>query len=222
MWGPRPTQRDNDTDDETKDHDNRYLAGIRAGRNQRDGNRRHRQRQQRPGRQEAIQITEFSDGIFDTWIDYVYSERTQVGLYEELANNETGCYCGKGRMTFPHWPPTTMNEATEQLRNCLTKENTHRRYLTFCWWSFLRRMAIVEEQTTDNDRERYLRTANYLEKNCPIIREELDKDLRHPERPKGWKCDDYCEMVLNKEYDFCSCLCHCRHHRDECPIHSNQ
>jgi hypothetical protein len=38
-------------------------------------------------------------------------------------------------------------------------------------------------------------------------------------RPKGWQCyQDYCEPTLRNRT--CSCLCHCRHHQDKCPIHS--
>jgi hypothetical protein len=38
--------------------------------------------------------------------------------------------CGKSKMSFPHWPLTSLDE---EFRCCLYKHNTHRKYLTECW-----------------------------------------------------------------------------------------
>jgi hypothetical protein len=71
------------------------------------------------------------------WEEFVYSERIRSGIYGKMASL-TGieCRCGKGRMTYPHWPPTSRNEALALLDNCLKTDNTHRRYLAYCWWVF--------------------------------------------------------------------------------------
>jgi hypothetical protein len=42
-------------------------------------------------------------------------------------------------MTFPHWPPTSLDEAKALFNNCLDKENTHRKYLARSWWAFVAR-----------------------------------------------------------------------------------
>jgi hypothetical protein len=83
-----------------------------------------------PSQDGRIQREIQNRSLFDIWMEFVYSERIQEGMYNNLVEtNKRGCECGKGRMTFPHWPPTSLDEAKALFNNCLDKENTHRKYL---------------------------------------------------------------------------------------------
>jgi hypothetical protein len=43
-------------------------------------------------------------------------------MYGKLASlTDIECCCGKGRMTYPHWPPTSQNEALA-LKNAVLSE----------------------------------------------------------------------------------------------------
>ena len=155
------------------------------------------------------------------WMKYVYYTRTQEGLYEELPKLGKGrCYCGKSRMSFPHWPPTSLSEAEVQLQMCFEERNTHRKYLAYCWWSFINNLANMDPWTVSEPQQRYRDGREEIRRRCPAVAEELSTvtKLRVPRRPRGWRCDDYCEITLRERR--CSCLCHCEQHRDQCPIHS--
>jgi hypothetical protein len=127
------------------------------------------------------------------------------------------CRCGKGRMSFPHWPPTSFEEAVAQYEMCLEKGNRHRRYLAYSWWSFINNFATMEPWTIRKRQKRYQDGEKEIRQRCPTVTEELDKCREPPVRPKGWRCYEFCEPILKERK--CSCLCHCRHHRDECPVH---
>jgi hypothetical protein len=51
-------------------------------------------------------------------MEFVYSERIQDRIYEVLTRTNT---CGKGRMAFPHWPPTSFEEARALFETAWTK-----------------------------------------------------------------------------------------------------
>ena len=53
-----------------------------------------------------------TDKLFSLWMEYVRSTRAQEGLYGWLPRLGQGrCHCGRSRMSFPHWPPTSFEEA---------------------------------------------------------------------------------------------------------------
>jgi hypothetical protein len=159
--------------------------------------------------------------LLELWMEYVYSTRMQEGLYDWLPELGRGrCYCGKSRTSFPHWPPTSLEEAEAQFQKCFEERNTHRKYLAHCWWIFINNFANMEPWTVSEPQQRYKDGQEEIRRRCPAVAEELDNDtkLKLPKRPRGWRCDEYCEPTLKERR--CSCLCHCEQHRDQCPIHS--
>jgi hypothetical protein len=85
-------------------------------------------REQRQGKTSHPDDTNMlvSRKLVKIWFQYVYSERTQNGLHTILRITKHGeCYCGKGRMSYPHWRPTSHQEAMDLVYNCFDKENTH-------------------------------------------------------------------------------------------------
>ena len=40
----------------------------------------------------------------------------------------------KGRAPYPHWPPTSHEEAEGLFDNCFSETNLYRKYLPYCWW----------------------------------------------------------------------------------------
>jgi hypothetical protein len=89
-------------------------------------------------------------------MEFVYSERIQDGMYEDLVNAGKGCICGKGRMSFPHWPPTSFSEARALFESRLDKENTHRKHVARSWWAFVARIAAIRPWKQQIKQEIYL------------------------------------------------------------------
>jgi hypothetical protein len=53
-----------------------------------------------PSQDERIQQEIQKRSLFDIWMEFVYSERIQEGMYNNLVEtNKKGCECGKGRMS---------------------------------------------------------------------------------------------------------------------------
>jgi len=155
--------------------------------------------------------------LFESWLEFVYSTRLQDGLYDKLPSARgRKCYCRKGRMSFPHWPPTSIEEATDLYRHCFDKDNTHRRYLPYCWWTFINKLATMHKWPSQDDQRRYEQVASHIQAMCPAVSVELERDMSIPVRPVGWRCDEMCVGILERKD---SCTCFCRHHRDECPVH---
>ncbi|KAN0077548.1 hypothetical protein V8E54_005852 [Elaphomyces granulatus] len=122
-------------------------------------------------------------------------------------------------VSFPHWPPTSYEEAIEQLRCVLGKDIGHRRYLASCWLSFVKQKASSDSF--------YRLLAGLIETKCPTFlheqrKEELEELRRQAQIKycKVFSCSAFCNLVLAQQRR--SCLCHCRRHRDERPAHSNQ
>jgi hypothetical protein len=65
------------------------------------------------------------------WLQYVHEEKEKQGEVGPLPKARR-CRCDKSLTSYPHWPPTTYEEAIAQL-NCLIGESyTHRPYLADC------------------------------------------------------------------------------------------
>ena len=90
----------------------------------------HEQRKYGKGSEKPITLTRTavspkgSKRLIQGWEEYVYAERIRSGMYGKLADLAMG---GKGKMTYPHWPPTSRNEALALLDNCLKEDNIHRK-----------------------------------------------------------------------------------------------
>jgi hypothetical protein len=53
--------------------------------------------------------------LFEAWMEYVYSEGIKNGLYDRLPQLRKGrCKCNKSGIGYPHWPPTSFDEAKVQ------------------------------------------------------------------------------------------------------------
>jgi hypothetical protein len=53
--------------------------------------------------------------IFEAWMELVYSERIKNGLYDRLSRlGKDRCDCKKSQIGYPHWPPTSFEEAKAQ------------------------------------------------------------------------------------------------------------
>jgi hypothetical protein len=165
--------------------------------------------------------TEFDEASSTTellvlWMKYVYYTRTQEGLNDQLPKlGRRRCLCGKSQMSFPHWPPTSQNEAEVQLQMCFEERNSHRKYLAHCWWSFINDIANMEPWIGREPQQRYKDGREEILRRCPAVAEEQRMVTRLPRRPRGWRCNNYCEVTLKERR--CSCLCHCKQHRDQCP-----
>src|SRR5882762_9792427 len=130
---------------------------------------------------------------------------------ESHGNRNRDCDCPLSRTSYPHWPPTSLKEAFDQLYLLQDQHNRHRRYLAHQWWAFVRSQASIRPVY-----ERDVDTADILAL-CPCIQVDLDKDLSATERPAGWRCHNYCRIVMeSRNRD--GCLCFCRNHIDDRPI----
>ena len=156
--------------------------------------------------------------LYDLWKEFVMSTRVKEGQYEQLPTlNEGRCLCGKARISYPHWPPTSTNEADTQFEYCIDERNTHRRPLVINWW---RHFANMEGWTASEKQQRYKDAETTIREASPIVQQELEKSAKIRKRSKGWSCRAYCEKVLTENK--CECLSFCTEHRDECPTHSQQ
>lgn len=156
--------------------------------------------------------------IFEVWMEFVYSERIKNGLYDRLPRlGKDRCECKKSQIGYPHWPPTSFEEAKAQFEYRLREKNTHKKYLTHCWWVFCNNMAEQHPWNVGGKQQIYRKQAEEVERRCPTLQEELIQEEPY-RRPEGWRCFEYCEPTLKK--GSCSCLCFCEHHMGRCPVHS--
>jgi hypothetical protein len=58
--------------------------------------------------------------IWQSWLDFIYNCRHFEGNHANLIIPEKRwvCFCGRAQISYPHWPPTTLPEAFDQL-DCL-------------------------------------------------------------------------------------------------------
>jgi len=138
--------------------------------------------------------------LFESWLEFVYSARLQDGLYGKLPSTRgRKCYCNKGRMSFLHWPPTSIEEATELYGNCFDEDNTHRRYLPYCWWTFNNKLATMHNWPSQDNQRRYEQLASHIQAMCSAVSVELERDRGIPVRPVGWRCNEMCIEILEKK-----------------------
>jgi len=161
--------------------------------------------------------------LYALWIEFAYSERQTRNWFERMPTTGTNkCFCGKGSISYPHWPPTSIEEAREQFEMCQDERNEHRRNLVVQWWRFFNDIADITPWRMSEPQQRYINAEKIIRESSPIVQQELERSttIRRRKRPKRWGCREYCERVLREKE--CSCVCHCEEHRDECPIHAQQ
>jgi hypothetical protein len=155
----------------------------------------------------------------ELWLEFTLAERIKHGWYEKMPNGGQGkCACGRASISYPHWPPSTKEEALRQFEYTMRNENEHRRNLVLRWWEHFNDFANMTPWTACERQGRYKEAAELIKEHSIIVQRELERSWMHEKRPKGWRCHEYCEIVISKKG--VSCLCHCGQHRDQCPIHS--
>jgi len=150
------------------------------------------------------------------WKEFVLATRVKQGWYGKLP--EKGCSCGRARISYPHWPPTSEEESEEQFKYCMNDYNVHRRNLVLRWWEHFNEFVNMLTWDVSERQSYYKEAAELIRVNSVVVRKELERSLTHKKRPKSWSCENYCDKVLTEKQ--VSCLCHCGEHRDNCPIHS--
>src|SRR5882762_2400808 len=98
---------------------------------------------------------------------------------ESHGNRNRDCDCPLSRTSYPHWPPTSLKEAFDQLNLLQEQHNRHRRYLAHKWWVFVKSQASIRPVHFDfisNSYERDVDAADILAL-CPSILVDLDNDL---------------------------------------------
>jgi hypothetical protein len=172
-----------------------------------------------PNRKERIKEKDYSKELVtlrQLWDEFVLATRIGNGYYDKLPRK--GCRCGRARISYPHWPPTSEAESAEQFNYCMDDNNGHRRNLVLRWWEHFNKFANMEKWEVSEQQKYYKDAADLIRLNSLIVQKELERSLTHRKRPKSWSCENYCDKVLTEKQ--VSCLCHCGEHRDSCPIHS--
>jgi hypothetical protein len=154
-----------------------------------------------------------------SWLEYVSSERLELGLEARLPPSSYGLCCGLSRTSYPHWPPTHYREALDQLRSLLGQSAPHRKYLADLWMRYLSRKHAQEGWQPSE----LSRTITLVRDSCPAL-STWDQDGLY-EVSKGKKnrwtqkdCDNVCVPAL-KNPKLSLCLCCCPEHREQCLIH---
>ena len=135
--------------------------------------------------------------LYKLWKEFVISTRVREGLYEQLPTlGEGKCRCGKAKISCPHWPPTSTNEADAQFEYSIDERNTHRRPLIINWWRYFNEFANMEEWTVSESQQRYKEAEAIIREASPVVQQELEQTTKVRKRPKGWSCREYCKKVL--------------------------
>ncbi|KAN0086349.1 hypothetical protein V8E54_000037 [Elaphomyces granulatus] len=151
--------------------------------------------------QEDLEDSQKEIVLLKLWMEFIYSERSRSGMCGLLPKMGKGnCECEGSRMAYPHWPPTSFEEATEQFDYCMQQRNTHRRYLANSWWIFFNKLGFQE---TADKRKMCEEKAELIESNCAYFQEELVKEEnRITKRPNGWRCFEYCEPKIGRKHGY--------------------
>ncbi|KAN0074066.1 hypothetical protein V8E54_008003 [Elaphomyces granulatus] len=169
-----------------------------------------------------------------SWLEFARRERELSGLRPFIPFFQPGtgrprtrivnhnCYCRKSSISFPHWPPSSYQEAVQQLLCVLGENIDHRKSLSSSWLSFVNQKAFgVSSESLYSDISRLIKSL------CPVLLEEQKKEEREAlyrqaaiDYHKAFSCSAFCNPALQeRRFD---CLCHCKWHRDECPAHANR
>ena len=136
-------------------------------------------------------------GLEKGMVSIVRDERKKEGGSGHLPNarnQSTTCHCGKSKVSFSHWPPSTYEEAVEQVRCLIGESSPHRLYLAHCWIVSLRqKLATVREPFSQRYHERII---ELVEANCEIEKysggEALGRQARNVD----------CKTISPKKYGY--------------------
>lgn len=120
------------------------------------------------------------------------------------------CHCENSVASYPHWPPSTYEEAIAQLQSLIGESFPHRLYLAHCWVSslYIKRAAGSNVETI----------ISLVEKSCESLKQSAEEA---PRAVNKVDCSAICVSVLKAQgtAEGSYCLCSCGRHRDVCPIH---
>jgi hypothetical protein len=81
--------------------------------------------------------------VWHSWLEFVRWTRIQQGICRELQHRQNlSCDCWSSRASYPHWPPTTVAEAFEQLVLLQDEDNLHRPDLAPRWLYHVLSLAV--------------------------------------------------------------------------------
>jgi hypothetical protein len=108
--------------------------------------------------------------LYGLWKEFVMSTRIKEGWYHQLPElGEGKCRCGKAKISYPHWPPTSTNEADAQFEYSIDERNTHRRPLVINWWRHFNEFANMKEWTASEPQQRYREAEATIREASPIV-----------------------------------------------------
>src|SRR6267378_8720541 len=113
------------------------------------------------------------------WLDFVHEQKEKDGGQRYLPKAKR-CHCGKSLTSYPHWPPSTYEEAVAQLQSLIGESFPHRLYLAHCWVSslYIKRAAgsnvetiisLVEKRKFKTSTEDAPRAVNKVKVDCSAI-----------------------------------------------------
>src|ERR1700684_2684617 len=107
-------------------------------------------------RQQEVTTKDSRTELYGLWMEFAITERIKNGWYDKMPNlGEGRCQCRRGRISYPHWPPTSIEEATEQFELCQDDNNEHRRSLVIQWWNHFNGFANIVEWKASEKQQRY-------------------------------------------------------------------
>jgi|SRR5467141_560509 len=142
------------------------------------------------------------------WLDFVHDEKEKEGGQRHLPKVKR-CHCGKSLTSYPHWPPSTYEEAVAQLRSLIGESFPHRMYLADCWLTSLHMKLAAGSEGVE-------KMISLVQQSCGSLHQSAERRVANVV-----DCRMICEPILKAQgtANGSSCLCGCGRHREVCPIH---
>ncbi|KAN0077781.1 hypothetical protein V8E54_006085 [Elaphomyces granulatus] len=115
----------------------------------------------------------------------------------------------KSLTSYPHWPPSTYEEAVAQLRSLIGESFPHRMYLADCWLTSLYMKLAAGSEGVE-------KMISLVQQSCGSLHQSAERRVANVV-----DCRMICEPILKAQgtANGSSCLCGCGRHREMCPIH---
>ena len=66
-------------------------------------------------RQQEVTTKDSRTELYGLWMEFAITERIKNGWYDKMPSlGEGRCQCRRGRISYPHWPPTSVEEAASR------------------------------------------------------------------------------------------------------------
>jgi len=142
------------------------------------------------------------------WLDFVHEQKEKDGGQRYLPKAKR-CHCGKSLTSYPHWPPSTYEEAVAQLQSLIGESFPHRLYLGHCWITSLYLKLAAGSEGVE-------KIISLVEQSCEGLRQNAKNQIANKV-----DCHAICDPVLKAQGTAKGsfCLCDCGRHREVCPIH---